>query len=299
MNVFISLLPDLALILIGTLLRHTIGIGDAGWKAVDALNFRVLFPALIFSAASSAAFSYGDLTVIGIGVWLIMGLGCILALLFRPLGPERFLDFAGLWQTSWRFNAAIALVAANAISQDARSMMAVAIGAAVPMANIMAISALSRGNALGFKRTVGQILTNPFFIASISGLLFSSFGLKLPMQVMEVPLRLAEAAIPVALLSIGASLDGRALARIDPFLGVLNGIKLLALPAVTIIVTLFIGLPPAQVGTLVIFAALPTASAAHVLASVFGADRAVVATMIAQSTILGCVTLPLWLVLVS
>jgi malonate transporter and related proteins len=46
---------------------------------------------------------------------------------------------------------------------------------------------------------------------------------------------------------------------------------------------------------LTIFAALPTASAAHVLASAYGADRENVATLIAQSTLLGCLTLPFWL----
>ena len=45
--------------------------------------------------------------------------------------------------------------------------------------------------------------------------------------------------------------------------------------------------------------ALPSASAAHVLASVFGADREAAATVIAQTTFLGVVTLPLWLALIG
>jgi malonate transporter len=48
-------------------------------------------------------------------------------------------------------------------------------------------------------------------------------------------------------------------------------------------------------GTLVLFAALPTASAAHVLAAGFGADRELSATSVAQSTLLSALTLPLWL----
>lgn len=46
---------------------------------------------------------------------------------------------------------------------------------------------------------------------------------------------------------------------------------------------------------LVLFAALPTASAAHVLAAGFGANRELVATLIAQSTLLSAATLPLWI----
>ncbi len=44
-----------------------------------------------------------------------------------------------------------------------------------------------------------------------------------------------------------------------------------------------------------LFAALPTASAAHVLAAGFGANRELVATLIAQSTLLSAATLPVWI----
>ena len=50
---------------------------------------------------------------------------------------------------------------------------------------------------------------------------------------------------------------------------------------------------------LVIFAALPSAAAAHVLASVFGADREAVATLIAQTMFIGCFTLPVWLMVLG
>ena len=56
-----------------------------------------------------------------------------------------------------------------------------------------------------------------------------------------------------------------------------------------------LGLDPAIASVLVVFAALPTASAAHVLASAFGADRQLVATLIAQTTLLSALSLPLWI----
>lgn len=50
---------------------------------------------------------------------------------------------------------------------------------------------------------------------------------------------------------------------------------------------------------LVVYAALPTASAAHVLAAGFGADRRLVATLIAQSTLLSAATLPVWMLVAA
>jgi hypothetical protein len=48
--------------------------------------------------------------------------------------------------------------------------MSVAVGFAVPLANVFAISALSRGSGLGPLGVLGRIVRNPFFIASVSGM---------------------------------------------------------------------------------------------------------------------------------
>jgi malonate transporter len=297
MLVFLSLLPDILMIAIGGLIRRKLPAD--GWKAVDLLNFHLLFPALIFMAASGARLDFKDLITLGAGTWSIMAVGCGLGWLIRPMGPERFLDFAGLWQTAWRFNAAIALVAVQVFPDQVRGYAAIAIGTAVPIANIMAISALSRGNALRLGQILRQIGTNPFFLASFLGLLVSGMHIELPSIVSTMIGKLSVAAVPMALLSIGASLNWRSLAGLDRFTLLLNGIKLLVLPAFAWAVGLVLELNESYVIALVLFAALPTASAAHILASVFGADREKVSTLIAQSTIMGCLTLPLWMALLT
>lgn len=82
-------------------------------------------------------------------------------------------------------------------------------------------------------------------------------------------------------------------------LGGIAAIKLLILPLVTLGGVLALGLPAAQADVPAIFAALPTATAAHILASVFGADRTLSATMIAQQTLLAGLTLPVWIFLAA
>ena len=61
------------------------------------------------------------------------------------------------------------------------------------------------------------------------------------------------------------------------------------------LIALALGSSAPIVPVLVVFAALPTASAAHVLAAGFGADRKLAATLIAQTTILSAATLPVWM----
>lgn len=297
LQILLALLPDFSLIALGGALRLTLS-PDA-WKVIDKLNFQVLFPALIFTAALSKAPDGGDVLVVGIGVWLIIGLGFSLAWLLRPLGPQRFLDFAGLWQTAWRFNTALAFVAVQTLPETHRALMSIAIGMAVPLANVLAIGAFSRGHALSLPKMIRQIVTNPFFVASVAGMALSMMRVDLPPLLLKPVRMLAMAAIPIALLSIGASLNWRALVRVNRFSVALNTIKLLILPAATWALATAIGVDPVRTTVLTLFAALPTASGAHVLASVFGADREAVATLIAQSTLIGCVSLPMWLVFLN
>lgn len=290
------LIPTMGIITLGRVFRERLSV-DA-WRGIDRLNFELLFPCLIFSAAASRPIALDDAAVIGAGVWIILTLGLSLGWLLRPFGPEKFLDFAGAWQTAWRFNTAIAFVAVGAVG-NAAPLMSVAIGFAVPLANVFAVSALSRGNGLGPLGVLRQIARNPFFIASVSGMCIGALGISLPGIVQRGVDYLSGAAIPIALMAVGATMDWGAMVRLNRFTAGITTIKLLILPAATWLGVTLAGLPPAQANVLVVFAALPTASAAHVLASVYGAERTLPATLIAQSTLLSAITLPFWIYLLT
>lgn len=288
-----GLLPSFLLILLGGGVRKRLS--EHAWQGLDRLNFEILFPALIFTTASSRPIEFGDLLVVGPIVWSILALGLSLGWLARPFGPSKFLDFAGGWQTAWRFNTALGFVIVQALPVTDAALYAVAIGLAIPVANIFAVSALSRGTGLSLRDGAKRILLNSFLLASLAGVMVGVSGFTIPSPVLAPLQLLAQAAIPVALISIGATMDWRALTRLDRFSTSLVGTKLIALPAITSATFILTGFHNPIAPVLVVFAALPTASAAHVLAAGFGADRKLAATLVAQSTLLSAVTLPLWM----
>lgn len=295
-TILLGLLPSFLMVVLGGLLRGRLS-RDA-WQGLDKLNFEVLFPALIFVAASSRPIAVVDILRIGPAVWAILFTGLALGYLARRFGPERFVDFAGAWQTAWRFNTAMAFVAVATLSAPPIGELAVAVGLAIPMANLLAVSALSRGSgSLG--QTLKRIATNPFLIASISGVIVGLTGLAIPTPIMAPLEMLSRAAIPVALISVGATMNWGALARLDRFSGIICSTKLIALPALTFATCKIFSVDPAIARTLTLFAAMPTASAAHVLAGGFGADRRLAATLVAQSTLLAALTLPPWITLIE
>ena len=290
--ILLGLMPSFLLVGLGCLVRRRLS--ENAWQGLDKLNFEILFPALLFVAASSRPIDLNTVATIAPAVWLILLCGLIAGYAARRHGPARFLDFAGAWQTAWRFNSAIGIVAVGALSKADPALMAVAIGVAVPLANVFAVSALSRGGALGFWVTARKVALNPFLVASLGGVAVGLSGLAVPVPVLAPLTLLAEAAIPIALISVGATMNWGALARLDRFSATLCGVKLLLLPALVTSAALAAGVSGAQVAVILVFAALPTASAAHVLASGFGANRELAATLVAQSTLLGALTLPVW-----
>lgn len=296
-TILMGLVPSFLMVGLGGAVRDRLT--PAAWQGLDKLNFEVLFPALLFFAASNRPIAVQDVVRIGPAVWAVMGLALMLGYLARRFGPERFLDFAGAWQTTWRFNSAMAFVAVPTLHLADVGQMAVAIGMAVPVANLLAVSALSRGGDLTLRATVRKVVLNPFLLASVAGVAVGLSRYKIPDPILAPAQMLAHAAIPIALLSIGATMDWRALTRLDMFNGYLCTVKLVLTPALAWLTCRVLEVEPGLAAVVILFAALPTASAAHVLASGFGADRRLVATLIAQSTLLSAATLPLWIYVIG
>lgn len=295
-TILLGLLPSFAMVGLGGIVRNRLSVN--AWQGLDRLNFEVLFPALIFVAASGRPIAISEVVRIGPAVWAILLAGGGVGYLARRFGPERFVDFAGAWQTAWRFNTAMAFVAVMTLPEPPVGLLAVAVGMAIPMANVFAVTALSRGSGSVWQ-TVKRVARNPFLMASVAGVAVGLSGVLVPDVVMAPLEMLAQAAIPVALISVGATMNWGALARLDRFSGIICATKLVILPALTFAACLVWRVDPALAATLTMFAALPTASAAHVLAAGFGADRALSATLVAQSTLLAAATLPAWITVIT
>ena len=296
------LLPDFALIALGACVAPLLA--EEVWRGLDRLCYFVLYPALIFAAASGRAVDPGAVLAVGGAAALILTAGLGLGLATRRLGPERDVDFGGALQNAYRFNTALGFVAIGALPPEAASALAIAVGCAIPLANVYAVAGLARGTGLSPARVAREIATNPFLLASLAGLAVALSGAALPGPAVAFVARLADAALPLVLLSIGAALaagaaagGARSLLPGSAFALALHGIRLVALPALVWAAATLAGVGGTAAATLLVFAALPTAAAAHTLAARYGADRSRVAALVLQSSLLGLLTLPVWVAL--
>lgn len=294
MQTALALLPDFLLILLGQALRRWLHLGDHFWTGLEKLVYFVLFPALLFNSIARANLALSEAAPLLLAGLLTMMTGMALGSLARWLFPISAISFASQFQCAFRFNTYIGLaVAAKLHGAAGIAAMGLLAGAMVPPANIAAVGMLARQGDASLWR---ELAKNPLVLGTLAGLLWNISGVPLPGPAGQFLGRLAEAAIALGLLAVGAALklDGRpggGYAAGSWFLAV----KLLALPVAAIGLARLFGLTGMSFDVLLAYAALPTASSAYILAQRMGGDGRSVAWLISVGTLLAMLTLPLWL----
>lgn len=296
MQSLLLLLPDFTLILIGALLRRYVVFPDGFWSGVEKLVYFVLFPALLFNALANVridALAMLPLVVAGLGVLFS---GFVLGLAGRPLMGLGSMAFASRLQCAYRFNTYIGIALAGKLYGTAGvAVMGGLAGAMVPFANLMAVGMLARHGQVGVLR---EIVRNPLVIATVCGLLYNVFGPELGPTVSAVLDRLGGAAVTLGLLAVGAALRWGRIEGSWVGAGWIVVVKLMLLPAIAWLLGRQLGLDGMMFDLLILFAALPSASSAYILAMRMGGDGPGVAWLISVTTLLAMPTIALWLQLI-
>lgn len=221
-----------------------------------------------------------------------MAAGMLLGLLPRPFLKVAPINFASLFQCGYRFNSYIALAVVGMLfGTPGIATMGLILGAAVPFANLVSVWMLARHGTVGVWR---EIARNPLIWATAGGFLLNLAGFLPPAPLQAFLGRLADASIALGLLTVGAALRLDGVAGVRFLSGWLLAVKLLALPLVAAAIGHLLGLDGLSYQVVVLFAAMPTASSAYILAMRMGGDGRSVAWLISASTLGAMLTLPLW-----
>lgn len=292
MNTALLLLPDFALILLGAGIRRWMHLGDHFWNGVEKLVYFILFPALLINAIVKTRLDLAAAMPLLATALAAMAGGMLLGALARPLARLPALTFASVFQCGFRFNSYIALAVAGMLfGSPGIATMGLIVGAAVPVANLVSVWMLARHGEVGLWREVAR---NPLIWGTVAGFMLNLAGFVPPAPLQAFLQRLADASIALGLITVGAAL------RLESTPGVrgislwLLGVKLLALPVIAALVGRLFGLGGVNYQVVVLFAALPTASSAYILAMRMGGDGRSVAWLISATTLGSMLTLPLW-----
>ena len=301
MNYAQLLFPDFSLILCGYLVCRYTALDRSVWDKVESLVYFFLFPVMLFYSIVRSPLDLGSASSL-IAAGLCMGI-CGIALAYSIAWLpwiHRHIDerqHAASAQISFRFNSFIGLALADRLAGPSGLLLfAVLIGFCVPLFNIAAVWPMARRSGRSF---IKELVRNPLIIATLCGLAFNMLGFKIPVWIDPTLSRIGASSLALGLMAAGAGLQLSGLTQAKTLTLCILSIRHAILPLIALGLCLLFKLTALQASMLVAFSALPTSSSSYVLATRMGYEGTYVAALVTLSTLLGMVSLPFALVVLT
>lgn len=294
MKMIMALFPLVFLIGMGYVFKRTVFLQEEFWANSEKLNYYILFPALLFSNLSSVKLDVGSMVMLYVALIVIIVLisMVLLALKFYLHIPVR--RFGVYIQSQIRFNTYIGLSLMGLMfGATGMQLFTMMIAVAIPLVNIVSVWSLTQSAQGQLRFTLMSIVKNPLIVACVLGIAFNGSGLLMPEGISQLLKLLAGSSLPLGLISVGAALQ---FSQLKPDFGrvMMNSVsRLLGVPILTYFVAQGFGLAPLHIAVLVVFFALPTASASYILTRFFKGDSQLMAAIISLQTLLFALSFPL------
>ena len=289
-------------IVVGYILGRIDLLGAHARPVLSRLTFYVLSPFLLFTVLAQA-----DVAVLFSALLPVSAISAVVVITVQAL----------LARLVWRRSAADTVVSALSAGQVNSNNIGIPLSlyllgsAAFPAPVILlqllvftpvalAILDSATSGERSITRIARRTVTNPIVLGSLLGALVSVSGVELPPVVMEPALLLANACVPVMLISYGMSLYGqRVLSTAGRRGEVLTAsvLKLLVMPAIAWATATLFGLSGPQTLVVVVLAGLPTAQNVFNYAQRYGVSETVSRDTILITTV-GCIPILIGLVLI-
>ncbi|MCI5045337.1 MAG: AEC family transporter [Aquisalinus sp.] len=305
MTFLLALLPVIMLVSFGQCLARWRIIAADGWRAIDLICYRVLFPALIVVTLARAPFDHAPWLMMGVlfATQLIMGAIGLLALPLMHLSQKYTRSTVGsIIQSNVRWNTFIALSIAGSLYGEAGlALIAIAAAAMIPTANILSVYAFIYfgENPDGQRpKPIKALASNPLVLACIVGAALNITGLAPTGPLGEAIDLLAAGSIGLGLLAAGAGINLPALWQSGIRTALWSAVRLILMPLIALALGTLMDLDRFQLACIVIASGVPTAVNGFVLARQLGGDTTLSANLIAVQTVFSMMTLPLifWLI---
>jgi len=293
-------LPIFLLIILGKVLKTTKIINDEFTKTADRYVFRIALPALLFSdlTENNVGSAFDGKYVLFCFSVTIFSIAVLWGLTEKFMKNEE--QKGAFIQGSYRSSAAILGLAFINNMYDSVGMAPLMIIGCVPLYNIFAVIILTLkgdngGKKPNMKETFINVMKNPILISILIALPFALLNLHFPSFVNKAIGSVANTATPLALISIGASFEGKkALKKMKPTL-LASFIKLILLAGLFLPLAVFFGYRNQELMALLVMLGSPTTVSSYIMAKNTGNDGILTSSIIVLTTLLSSLTLTLWI----
>lgn len=298
------ILPVFFVIILGYVLKNCLFKENNFWGVVQTSTYYIFLPALLFENISQIqAMHYSSLLMMSA---LLLSVLIISIFLFaiKPYINTNGHGFSSAFQGSLRQNVYIGMMGASTMLGDEGLMLSsIAMLGLVPLLNFLSVPTVIVYSNTELSKTRSiylAILKNPLIVASVAGLFISQHPVVLPDIFLQIFSILGQAALPLGLLAVGASLQLRSV-NLEQFkLIVLSStVKLLIYPFLTAMICYILGVSGSELMVAILFASLPTAAGSFILAKELGGDHLAMSSIITFQTIFSFITIPFMLAILT
>lgn len=299
MTALLVLVPLFLLVAAGYALRSTGFLPEEFRPAMERLAYWVCFPALIVSNLATASFA--EFPILPVAGALVGGV-CISAALALFLAPRLGLvdgQASAALGASLRPNIYMGAAGAMVLSSD----YGLTLAALILLVLMPLVEALCAGHAslasqgdVRARSAVPAIIGNPLILAAAVGVTLNKTGVFLPPWLFGSLEMAGNAALPLGLIALGASLSFTSLAGHGRTILLAAPLKLLVLPGLVVLACRLFNVPEVSTAVAALFTGA-SASHAAMRPTLPGEDEALQAAITIQ-TLFSIGTLPLLLLVI-
>lgn len=289
------MLPLLAMLALGWLIRRVGILSESSTSALNKLIFKLLLPVLLFNNIRTldvtTAPGVGFASFIAVSLVAVFVAAYLLVPVFVKEPRKRGVMVQGVFRTNF---AILGIPLAEAMFGDAGK---IAVTLALPIVtilnNVLAVVALSSptGQKADVRKLLRDIVTNPLIIACVLGALVLVSGVKLPAFADKVCTQVGGITSPLSLLVLGASLRWQGVKDNRLLLIWTVALKQAIIPAVMLTLAVLLGFRHAELGVMLILYGAPCAVSSYPMAEAMGGDGALAASQVVLTTVFSMGTL--------
>jgi len=299
-SVFLQILPVFALVGLGCLLRRIGVLDEASVRSLSRLVFYVLVPPLLFLGIAQTRLSDSFEPVVVL--WSLVGVTLFSTLTFfcaGGLGPsERGVLTQGASRSNLAFVGLAILL--NLYGEQILGKAAVFIAFQAFLINLLTVLFLllphySLKDPSSWRNIGRHLVLNPIVLGCAIGMVFSAFGWQLSGTLKQTLSDLATPTLPLALLTVGASLGGSPSRQKRGLVLIATLLKLVLLPGLIWFLLAMARVSPPSLTMAVVLLGSPTAVTSFIMAKEMRGDETLASAIILATTALSPLTMTAWI----
>lgn len=288
-------MPVFLVMVVGYISRRMNMVSSANVSAMNKLVFRLFLPVSLAKSLMTldpnADINYSVMIYCMAGIAATFLLGILIVPRLVKENRQRGVIIQALFRSNYAI-LGIPLIE-SLFPQGDNGVSAMMVMVTVPLFNVLAVISLEtyRGGSFNIKKILVGILKNPLIWSCVIGFAIFKSGIKVPELAMSTVSKLASVASPLALFSLGATIDLSKLRGNLRLLIPTVSARLVIVPGILLVIAYLMGYRGPEFAALMIAFGAPCAVSSYTMAEQMGGDGDLAAQLVMLTTVLSIVSI--------